>query len=294
MGAARQLGPEGERVEVRATKRRAFSIGPAAALVSSAWVAGCASMVAPELDAAHPLTQAHQVTETAVRALERSRQRSSADDDPGVKLISQGLGKVFGSSESKPPPSTLPRPKVTEGAGYRELRLGYREGTMALWDNGLRAACGSQGGSFIDGRFCVSTSNPDEVRFFVLRASNYLEWIEPTASPSAPAYWALVRAAGFVTQAEHASRTRAAQDVRQQEAAAEERRLQREWPLMKEVGVRVCRTEDGIRYMGFVEAFTDTRMRVMVSQATVGNSGYRPGGFQPNVIWTTPHGWSRC
>lgn len=64
--------------------------------------------------------------------------------------------------------------------------------------------------------------------------------------------------------------------------------------MMREVGARVCKVEDGVRYMGFVEAFTDTRMKVMVSQAQVGNSGYRPGGFQPNVIWTTPQGWSRC
>lgn len=263
-------------------------------LLAAVTMTGCASMLGPELDADHPLTEANQVMVQLRRDSDRARQDASIGNDPGWRLIAKGASAIVGSSDHTPKPVAPPRPRVTTGEGYRVLELGVVQGTQAFWDAGLRSACGSRQGNFVGGQFCVSTQNPDEVRFFVLRTQTSLKWIEPTSSPTASGYWNMVRLAGFVTRAEHADRTRASQARAAELLAAEQRRLQYEWPRMQEIGVKVCKQEGMVRYTAFVEAFSDSRFQLRVVDAIVVNTPYRPTDFRPQIIWSEPTSWTRC
>jgi hypothetical protein len=258
--------------------------------LSAAFVTGCATPPSPLPDS-HPLNDAYAY----VQSVRHARLQAS-------------------NKTNKPPPKfvSLARPIIKQGQGYRELNQWFSADTPTRqrvlgvedWVTGFKEACTHLGGVF-GSRLCVSRQDPDTVLFIVTIQQRYSpNWldstshevtlVEPTQQPTSPEFRRLAQAAGFVTQAAQAARTRAAETAAADRAAAERARLAADWPRMQVRGQMVCREENGVRYIGYVEDFTDERMKVSVAQAQIGRTGYSPGGFRPNVIWTRPEGWSPC
>jgi hypothetical protein len=255
----------------------------------AAWASGCAT--APRLPDAHPLNEAYAhvqlVRHARVQALNKT-------NDPPPKAVS------------------LARPIIKQREGYRELvqsfsmdtATGQRVLSEGDWIAGFTKACARLDGVFLN-RFCASRQDPDTVLFMVAVEHKYSpNWlnsvyhevtlVEPSTQPPGADFQRLARAAGFVTRTEQAARTRAAEAGAAERAATERARLAVDWPRMQVRGQMVCRDENGVRYVGYVEDFTDERMKVSVAQAQIGRTGYSPGGFRPNVIWTRPEGWFPC
>jgi len=162
--------------------------------------------------------------------------------------------------------------------------------------------------------FCKRADNPDEVIFTAIVARKDVGFsgecdriltrvIEPTASRQHPGYVAALRQAGFKTvseeQAELAAERKRQQVQRRQleNRQAEERsRFAAELPFMRKRGTTVCRIDaDGFTYRGFVEDSTDEKIMIRVADAfRTGAPNFKPGGFQPQIIWDLPSRWRLC
>ena len=74
-------------------------------------------------------------------------------------------------------------------------------------------------------------------------------------------------------------------------------RLEVELPQMRKRGARICVTEadKGVVYRGYVEDFTDEKLKIAVADAFLSLSpSMRPGGFQPHTLWDFPKNWRLC
>src|SRR3546814_12219255 len=70
---------------------------------------------------------------------------------------------------------------------------------------------------------------------------------------------------------------------------------QRELPLKKQIGARICQASRGVVYVGFTEGYSrDTgKIQIRISDAHfAGSRALRPGGFQPPIIWDHPSNWN--
>ncbi len=68
-------------------------------------------------------------------------------------------------------------------------------------------------------------------------------------------------------------------------------------PARRQIGARICKVVGDIRYIGYVEARSpdNDRVQIRVSFAEqVGSPGFRPGGFEPSVVWDSPDLWTLC
>lgn len=270
--------------------------GPLALSVCVA-LAGCVTL--PQAQAPdHPMSQANEyMAELSTARSIAYRERLAKSN----KLDDQLLAKV----PVKPSPAMTPRPRVTEGPGYRRLEETYFGGSSvdsSDWTEAFRRACSRQGGRLVGDSFCTAEGDPDRVLFMVTvrrgggdgKAWFDITVVEPTLQPPSVDYVRLVMTAGFVTQAMQEANTRAAEMSAARRAADERARLALDWPRMRVKGQMVCRDDGRIRYVGFVEDFTDERMKVSLTQATFGSTGWSPTSFKPGVIWTTPEGWTPC
>lgn len=64
-----------------------------------------------------------------------------------------------------------------------------------------------------------------------------------------------------------------------------------------QIGARICRTQDGVGYVGYTEAVSpdNGKIQIRVAEAMYGgHPGLRPGGFQPSIIWAHPDAWELC
>jgi hypothetical protein len=118
----------------------------------------------------------------------------------------------------------------------------------------------------------------------------------------------LVDRAGYETSAVRTSKLAAsqaaaaearaqAQAEQQARMARETARLEVELPQMRKRGARVCLAETGSRwvYRGFVEDFSDEKLKIAVAEAFMpGSPGTQPGGFRPNTLWDYPIRWRLC
>lgn len=168
--------------------------------------------------------------------------------------------------------------------------------------------CSLRGGRYSRG-FCSTANDPDQVLF----AARVDPWttgctgepnmgvkvvvVEPTAGMSSSKYIDELRKLGFETVAERSSnaeaqRVRAERDQRAATAALQAK--QGRLPLVRTLGAKICRSESGVTYVGYVDAVTDDKIRILVNQAQIGQTGVRPGGFQPHVLWDYPINWDIC
>lgn len=60
-------------------------------------------------------------------------------------------------------------------------------------------------------------------------------------------------------------------------------------PVMRKRGTTVCRSDvlSGNTLKGYVEDSTDEKIQIRVPN-------FKPGGFQPQVIWGYPAEWRLC
>jgi hypothetical protein len=176
----------------------------------------------------------------------------------------------------------------------------------------VQALCERRGGRQ-EGRFCKGANDPDEVIFSasVVRRSDgggceriQGAVIEPAGARNHPGYVAALRRVGYVTVSE-AKALEDAEQVRQlaqsrkieQLAAVERERHLAELPTMRKRGTTICRADpvSGNTSKGYVEDSTDEKIQIRVAEAfRTGAPNFKPGGFQPQVIWDIPARWRLC
>jgi len=171
--------------------------------------------------------------------------------------------------------------------------------------NEYTALCSRLGGLF-QGDFCVKPENTDDVLFMaqVVRAPQpcvngaSVRVVEPTESHSAPTYVSALRSLGFRTSEDRAAdrlREAALAARRQERLELEAERRAAMLPRMRERGTRICRTEDGITTVGFVEDSTEMKLQIRVVNAYPTRvPKLQVGGFQPHITWDTPTRWEMC
>ena len=173
--------------------------------------------------------------------------------------------------------------------------------------------CGRKAGDF-DGQFCVRREGVDQVLFSAqlenrgtgncyrlhvseavsVGSSEYLDFLVGQAGYETQDVRARKLAARQAETAQARAIAQAEQKARQARAMA---RLETELPQMRKRGARVCLVESGdmFVYRGYVEDFTDEKLKIAVAEAFLPNSpGTRPTGFQPNTLWDYPVRWRMC
>jgi len=176
----------------------------------------------------------------------------------------------------------------------------------------VQALCERRGGKQ-QGRFCKDANDQDVVLFSasVVRRQEaggcdriQGAVIEPAGVRNHPGYVAALRRVGYMTLSEakvleDAERARQLAQSRKLEqlAAAERDRHLAELPMMRKKGTTVCRADaqSGNTFKGYVEDSTDEKLQIRVAEAfRTGVPNFKPGGFQPQVIWESPAKWRLC
>lgn len=185
-------------------------------------------------------------------------------------------------------------------------RLDGREGAAAvrpLYDS----YCKHSGGVY-RGDYCLSTVDARQVLFMArVEQSNkctppsmsvLTTVVEPMGDPLNEQYIAKLRSLGYMSPEDVDARR--ANDVAVLAAAqlrTEQERMRREAsiPLMRKRGARVCR-QDGINTVfGFVDDFTDEKLKIALAGSFVTRTPqYSQSGFVPAVIWDFPTRWTPC
>lgn len=287
------------------------ALGGAALIFCAAVVIGLAGCATPPqtLPPDHTLNQAQEYLAELATARRAAQKAALAKSN---KAPDQLENLLFGSNPVRPVKPATTRPTITERSGYRQLTESY-PGTYdsdfnvqtEQWVAAFARACSRQGGKLVGGKFCSAVQDPDRVLFMVTvqrgvnrmlndAVSYHVTLVEPTVQPASAEYRSMLLAAGFVTQSVQQAKARSDEAAAAQRAEVERARLAIDWPRMRVKGQMVCRSDDRIWYVGYVEEFTDERMKVWVTQATFGPTALSPGGFRPGPIWTTPEGWAPC
>lgn len=174
----------------------------------------------------------------------------------------------------------------------------------------FRELCAAKLGLFED-RICLGRGNIERILFFAdVRASPCdggkpkitVQVVEPTDDPAADAYLQRLSRAGYpnpqeaqLRAARLASQRAARQAAATQQINAEMARLDAELPAMHKRGTTVCRTERSVIYRGFIEDFTDEKIKINVAFAAMVNApAMQAPGFQPQTIWDFPVNWRLC
>ena len=170
--------------------------------------------------------------------------------------------------------------------------------------------CKVKGAQF-DGQYCLRNADSDDVLFAIQlepRGSNcYRMHASEAVTVGSPDYTKFLGTRGYITAdvrvitkitkeaaaAEARQRALAEQQAKQ---ALELARVERELPQLRKRGARVCLVDSGpYVYRGYVEDFSDEKLKIAVAEAFMPNSpGIRPGGFQPNTLWDYPIRWRIC
>lgn len=170
--------------------------------------------------------------------------------------------------------------------------------------------CKAKGAKF-DGQFCSHYADKDEVLFSAQiepRGSNCFRiHASEAVTVGSPECLKFLVSLGYETAdlravngiiketaaAEARQRALAEQQARQAQELA---RLERELPQLRKRGARVCLVDNGpYVYRGYVEDFTDEKLKIAVADAFMPNAPHiKPGGFQPNTLWDYPIRWRIC
>jgi hypothetical protein len=167
-------------------------------------------------------------------------------------------------------------------------------------------------GSVYDGRFCRKAGDGDEVAFMAKfdSAGNSgcytLTVAEPVGGADAAAYLGYLVEQGYMTAARRQQELKARQDLAQTLAEtqqriqetrrrAEEARLAVELPAMKKRGTQVCKLEGDRTLAGFVEDFTDEKLKVLVTGGYLTRTPSVQIQVPPgSVTWDYFVGWRLC
>lgn len=99
----------------------------------------------------------------------------------------------------------------------------------------------------------------------------------------------------FVTREEQQDYARDAIKQAQAARTSQLERRQQQLLMVRKVGTRICQLQGQILYIGFVESFTDEKLRIRVADAVVNeNHNARLGDFTPSVIWDSQLNWDLC
>lgn len=79
----------------------------------------------------------------------------------------------------------------------------------------------------------------------------------------------------------------------QADAKKQQARIEAELPRKLLVGTRICKKQGAYDWLGFTEAYSSDTGKIQVRVAGTTN-GFRPGGWQPEVIWEYPDQWRVC
>lgn len=265
-------------------------------------LAGCATPQA-NLPPDHPLIQANEYMAELATARQIAEKQAVAQSNKPIDWLGP---KLFGDTPVQPVRPHVPRPKITEGPGFRKFAetYAYTGNSVQLkhWTEAFRRACARHGGNLVGGAFCSATGNPDRVLFMVDirpgRGSSSVWFditlVEPTEQPLSAEYRQHLYAAGFQDQVMLRANAEAAAAVAAARADAERARLAIDLPRMRVKGQAVCKDDGQIRYVGYVDDFTDDRLKISVTQAMIGSTNWSFTGFKPETIWTSPEGWAPC
>ena len=168
-------------------------------------------------------------------------------------------------------------------------------------------------GARFDGQFCVREQGRDDVLFSAQIESQgtggcYRLHTSEVVTAGSADYMKFLVGRGYetaevrankraVADAAGAEARATAQAERQAREAREMARLEVELPQMRKRGTRVCMAESGNRfvYRGYVEDFTDEKLKIAVAEAFLPNApGTQPGDFRPNTLWDYPIRWRIC
>ena len=171
--------------------------------------------------------------------------------------------------------------------------------------------CGRKGAEF-DGQFCMRRDGADQVLFSAQLESQgtgncYRLNVSEAVNVGSPDYLQfLVSKAGYQTAEVKAAKA-AAQQLAAIEARArlqaqalaqqtlEQARLQTELPQMKKRGTKVCKIDGPQTFVGFVEDFTDEKVKVLVTQGFMTNTPTMGLRVEPGTVtWDPFIAWRLC
>jgi len=166
--------------------------------------------------------------------------------------------------------------------------------------------CAHVSGSYRE-PYCMQPGSPERVLFFAsfrrdidlcqgVAATVAVQVVEPKPGmeQSTP-YIDKLRSVGYRTAGDRSRESLAAL----QAVEAERTRLARELPRLRTRGTQVCKQQDDVTFMGFVEDTQGVKIKITVHGAYYGSGpsgslGARNPDYQPETIWDQPEHWHVC
>ncbi|MBE3659159.1 hypothetical protein BOO92_21120 [Vibrio navarrensis] len=200
-----------------------------------------------------------------------------------------------------------------DGNNYRK----YRRSWCAVHDNGpdklkaeLSKVCENKGGE-LRNEWCVDTSTETplfkaDIANSTLKCSTgistYAEVITPLSeSAVTDSKWnSLAKSNGFKTASEleleegfRQAKMKAEKLAMEQKALQEkQRRILERDRMLSTRGLRICQKGDLGTYVGFVEDFTEFKVKIHV--VNYGGKSFTVSGFRESTIWDYPGNWYIC
>lgn len=166
--------------------------------------------------------------------------------------------------------------------------------------------CDRRGG-VANGNVCSAPDNRDNVIFLFKTSVSTVDRVscavqveayavEATGEFTSKAYWAKLRDAGFETQGMQELKQFVAQQQREEKIAAAHAQRRANFLGLKERGRMVCQQFSHFTRTGYVEDFTDQRVKISVVSAHATNlPSMGMPGFQPTTLWAMEtDGWYAC
>lgn len=77
--------------------------------------------------------------------------------------------------------------------------------------------------------------------------------------------------------------------------AARKLKASQDRPLLQTKGTKVCKDESNLRRVGFIEDFTDNKIKILTHSIYYrSNPDMKPSGFRQEVIWDYYENWTVC
>jgi hypothetical protein len=210
--------------------------------------------------------------------------------------------------------ATLSKPTVQTGSGFRSTDQNFcpaNGGSLVRAREQFADLCKVKGGAF-DGSFCRRRDGNDDVPFMAKVASRgtggcySLNVAEPTEGVGGPDYLSYLVKYGYETEAarRQATAQRAAEAMRRSaearsqaaaKAEADRARLTLELPRMRKRGTLVCMDDGRQTFVGYVEDFTDEKLKVLVSRGFLTQAPSVSLRVEPGTLrWDEFAVWRLC
>lgn len=200
-----------------------------------------------------------------------------------------------------------------DGDNYRK----YRKSWCAVHDSGprnlkakLNKMCEEKGGELRD-RWCVESNTDTPLFKMTISASTlhcssgistFAEVIAPLseASTADRTWYKFARSNGFKTIVEHKLAEQKHQADLEAKKMARKKKIIRDQnrkvverkQMLSTRGLRICQKGDLGTYVGFVEDFTNYKVKIHV--ANYGSGSSTVSGFRETTIWDYPKNWYVC